>query len=189
MTSQLTWKDETMKNSRTIFAGLRCLWNNSSILPIDIKLKLVQSLLCPFLSLSDVITGELNYENFEILKKSFNAMIRFVNNLRKYDHISHLYDSILGLPLKQFLCFRRMVFLYSIIQNKEPSYLYEKLIFFRSNRNGLLIHVAPYQYAFSNNSFFICDIIYWNKLHRDIRNSPTLSQFKEKLRRFLILNN
>lgn len=183
--SDLSWNEEVMNNAKSIYYGLRCLWNHSGILPKDTKMKLVKSLLCPFLTISDVVTGELNSANLSCLQKSFNSIIRFVYSLGKYDHISHLSSSIVGLPLRKFLCFRRMVFLYNLIKNKEPLYLHERLVPCRSSRLGLTFIIPNHHYAPSGKSFFINDVIFWNGLPPYIRKASTIKEFKDKLKEYL----
>lgn len=189
MCSNFKWNDEITKNTKTIYFGLRCLWNNASILPTGTKLKLVQSLLCPFLSSSEVVTGKLSGENFRCLQRAFNSMIRFVHNLKKFDHISNFKNSIVGLPLEKFLSFRRLVFLFNIILNKEPEYLYQKLAFLQSNRRGVLLQVPSHRFALSDNCFFINETIAWNQLPIEIRSSSTSSKFMDKLKKYLISLN
>lgn len=184
MSSHLSWDHQIIKSTGTIYYGLRCLWNNAHILPRATKLKLAQSLLCPHLIAADVITGELSSSNFMLLQRAFNGIIRFVHGLRKYDHISHLSASLVGLPLNQFLRFRRIVFLFNMIKNKQPVYLYRRLEFSRSNRL-LNINVPVHEYDFVKKSFFVGDIIFWNQLPPQIKNSTSVNMFKVNLKCYL----
>lgn len=184
MTTNLCWDQQITKSTGLIYFGLRCLWKNANIIPKPTRLKLAQSLLCPHLSTADVITGELSKANLLLLQRAYNAMIRFVHGLRKFDHISHLSCSLLRLPLDKHLCFRRMLFLYNIIRNKQPSYLYKRLEFSRSNRT-FNINIPVYKYDFAKKGFFVNDIIFWNSLPLAIKNSTSAKMFKDNLSCYL----
>ena len=178
---KFSWSDQINKSCSSIFSGLRSLWHVASILPTDTKLKLVQALLGHHITAGDVITGKLNSENTRSLQRAFNAMTRFVFNLRKYDHISHLSDKIFGLDMVDLLQFRRQVFLFNLIRNKEPDYLYEKLQFFSSHRLSNNIRMPQHQHASSALSFFVHEPHFWNSLPREVKSSSNLKNFKTKL--------
>lgn len=184
MTSNLSWEPQIIKSTRSIYFGLRCLWSNAGIFPRETKLKLVQSLLCPYLTAADVITGELSGQNHLCLQRAFNSMIRFAYGLRKFDHISHLARNLVGLPLNLHLLFRRLVFMFNIIIDKQPSYLYQRLNFCNTTRLRN-INVPGSNYDIARKSFFVNDVINWNNLPRKVKNSTSLNMFKENLKNHL----
>lgn len=184
MTSNLSWDQQITKSTRSIYYGLRCLWNNAHILPTEIKLKLVQSLLCHCLTAADVITGELSSQSLMCLQKAFNSMIRFVYGLRKFDHISHLSNTLVGLPLNLHLQFRRLVFLFNIVKNRQPLYLFERIEFSSSVRLRN-INVPAHDYDIAMKSLFINDVVNWNRLPLKVKNSTSLNMFKENLKSYL----
>lgn len=181
MNSQLTWDDQIKKICLSIFLGLRKLWCVANILPQSTKLELVKCLLGHNFISSDVVMGELNCRNFNSLQGAFNSMVRFVFNLRKYDHISHVSCEIFGLPLKEFLRYRRQIFLFKLIESKKPGYLYDKLEFFKSQRLRRCLHIVKHNYHLSETSFFIFDVDIWNHLTPDIRNNNSMESFKQEL--------
>lgn len=184
MTPQLNWDSQITKCTRSIYFGLRSLWCHAAVLPQPTKLKLAQSLLCPHLTAGAVVVGNMSYYNLSSLQRAFNSIIRFVYGLRKYDHISHLSSSIVGLPLDHFLVFRRLLFLFKLVKFQQPEYLYNRLNFSHSTRT-CNINVPAHQYDIAAKSFFICDIINWNDLHVSIKRSTSVNMFKSNLKNML----
>ena len=148
------------------------------------KLKLAQTLLCPFLTVADVITGELPNNVFLCLQRAFNGIIRFVFELRKFDHILHSAHQLVGLPLDKYMIFRRLIFIFNIIKNKQLEYLYDRLEFSRSRRT-CNINVPAYNYYFAAKSFFVSNVCNWNELNHSIKKSTSLNMFKKNLKDFL----
>lgn len=185
MSSDLSWDEEIKKRCCAIFFGLRQLWCVSKILPLEMKSRLVKSLLGHNLISADVVMGELSYNNLRRFQGAFNGMVRFVFNLRKYDHISHVSSELFGLPLKEYLCYRRQVFLFKIITFKQPSYLYEKLSFFTSVRLRQNIHLESYNYLASEKCFFVSDVIFWNQLPQSIKKCASVETFNSNLLNFI----
>ena len=178
---RLDWSGQINRCSQSIFFGLRCLWNSAAVLPTGTKLKLVQTLLGHHIHSADVIVGQLDSANFMQLNKAFNAMTRFVFNLRRFDHVSHVSSEIFGFTLEKLLLYKRQIFLFNLIRTKEPRYLFDKLEFVQSTRLHLNIKVPRFHYRSTGLSFFINDIIYWNSLPQHIKNSTCLADFKRKL--------
>ena len=183
--NKLKWNDLVNKSCKSIFYGLRCLWNCANVLSSEVRSRIVQSLLGHHIFLSDVVIGNLDSMNKANLQKAFNAMTRFVFGLRRFDHISHLNDKIFGFTLDKLLIFKRQIFLFNLIQSKEPRYLFDKIKFFQSRRCDKVIILPSFNYSRTRNTFFINDIIFWNTLPNNIKNCRTLNEFKHKLTIFL----
>lgn len=180
MNSRLDWDDHLAKATQTIYFGLRCLWNAARLFPVKTKMDLVKSLLVPHIIYFDVIVGELNSRNFGVLKRAFNSIVRFVFGLRKYDHISHVSNQILGVGLREYLQFRRLLFMHTIVETRQPPYLFDKLTFVRSQRLAMNIIVPSCRYDRYSRSFFIFDAIKWNALPQDLKRS-SFNVFKNNL--------
>lgn len=181
MNSKLTWEDHLAKVIQTIYFGLRCLWNAARLFPVKTKMDLVKSLLVPHIIYFDVIVGELNSRNFSVLERAFNSMVRFVFGLRKYDHISHVSSQIFGVGLREYLQLRRHLFMYSIVKTRKPLYLFEKLNFLQSRRLKFNIVIPNFNYDKYFKSFFVFDVIKWNELSTDAKQSTSVEIFRNKL--------
>lgn len=185
MRSDLSWDDEIKKRSASVFVGLRQLWCLANVLPVQTKSLLAKSLLGHNFISSDVVMGELSYANLRRLQGAFNGMVRFVFNLRKFDHISHVSCELFGLPLKEYLRYRRQIFLFKLIMYKQPTYLFEKLSFFSSVRLRQNIHLERYNFLGSEKSFYVSDVIFWNQLPRSLKQCVSVDAFKSKLLVFM----
>lgn len=181
MNSCLKWNDHLAKITKTIYFAIRCLWNSARLFPLKTRHGLVQSLIVPHFIYADVILGELDGKSFSLLERAFNSMVRFVYNLRKYDHISHVSKNLLGLPLREYLQYRRLLFLHGTIQLKKPRYLYEELKFFKSTRLGTCLILPTFEYKQYENSFFVHDAKQWNYLPPNLRNCTSVKDFKSRL--------
>lgn len=181
MNSALTWDDHATKILQTVFGCIRCLSICGNFLSTQIKLKLVQSLLIPHFLYADVIIGEPNDRTFRILKRAFNSMVRFVFNLRRFDHLSHLSSTVTGLELRTFLQYHRCLFLFNIISTQQPGYLYERLRFQSSVRLHRNVIPPRYNYLLSSYTFFIHDVNFWNRLPNHVKLSLSTTSFKTKL--------
>lgn len=189
MNSSLKWNDHIAKLSHSIHFGVRCLWNSARLFPQSTKLQLVKSLIIPQIIYADVIMGDLDSREFAMLDKAFKSIVRFVFMLRKYDHISHVYNKIVGLPLKEFLRFRRLQFLFNTVQSRTPPYLYERLTFLQSARLQRHLNIPSHNYDAITKSFFYFDAQAWNALPLDIRNSTSLLTFKKQLFHYFSLDS
>ena len=183
--NNLSWNDHITKCCQSLYFGLRCLWNLGHILPEDTKVKIAQSLFGHHFYNLDVVCGKLNYANLTKLQKGFNAITRFVYNLRRFDHISGFNTKVFGFNLPNFLIFRRMIFMFNLIDKREPGYLFNKIKFAQSSRHVKNIIIPRFNYVATSSNFFINDAIYWNSLPNWIKNCTKIDDFKTKLTYFL----
>lgn len=175
MSSTLDWHVNVKNISKMIFYGLRSLYLFAAGLPEHTKLKLF----IPHLLNSDVIMGELHAADLECLQKACNSVTRFVYSLRKYDHISHVTLSFLGMPLRNFLMFRRCLFMFKLINtNKRPDYLFEKLTFSRTARLPTNLKRTVVRSDTASRSFYAYDVDKWNSLPTTLKLCKNYDNFK-----------
>lgn len=181
MNSRLKWDDHIAKATQAIYFGIRCLWTSAKLLPVKAKMDLVKSLLVPHIIYFDVIVGELDSRNFDILERAFKSMVRFIYGLRKYDHISHVTRTIFGVGLRDYLQYRRLLFMFNVIKTKKPAYLYNDLACLQSTRLRRDLIIPRFNYDQYFKSFFVFDAIKWNGLSSHIKRLESINVFKEKL--------
>ena len=95
----------------------------------------------------------------------------------------------LGLESLQLrLWYRKLCLFYKVFKNEHPKYLFN-LIPVRSTpyatRTVGNIPVIKTKHNFLKNSFFPSAIIEWNKIDPNLRNSKSISVFKEKILNFI----
>ena len=95
----------------------------------------------------------------------------------------------LGLESLQLrLWYRKLCLFYKVFKNEHPKYLFN-LIPVRSTPYATRIvgniPLIKTKYNFFKNSFFPSAFIEWNNLNSNLRNSKSISVFKEKILNFI----
>lgn len=186
MDSTLTWSMQINKVCARVYNILRSLWKLTISCSSSLRQKLFMAFILPhFLYADVVIFGMYEYCLFK-LKRLFNACIRYVHNLQKFDHISEYSKSLLGCNISEYYDFRICLYIYNLIKHKEPKYIYEKLSFTRSTRT-LQILLPKNKFVILNSSFFVRGVNMWNMLPFQIRSAGSSDSFKKMY--FLNLDN
>lgn len=181
MNEKLSWDSHIVSICGKVYGALRMLRTAKHYLPLFLRRKLVISLVIPHFLYGDIIfsncSGAMRYK----LNLCFNACLRFVHSIHKFDHISHVADSIFGCSLWAYYDFRTLIFLRKIIKTQQPSYLFNSLIFASSARTKNLI-IPSHISARMNRSFSVRSARLWNGLPHSIKSLETLSAFKDACR-------
>lgn len=78
--------------------------------------------------LCDLYWSTLTSHNKYTLQKIQNSYLRFIHNLRKFDHITGAFKNTKWLNLEQRYKYHLSCLVYRINMSKKPEYLYAKLI-------------------------------------------------------------
>jgi hypothetical protein len=184
LTSKLDWSRNVHGICRKIIIGLRYLYQFGNSIPQETKLRVVQALFIPHLLTSDVVMGELSANDFATLQKACNSITRYVFGLRKYDHISHVSNKLLGMPLKNFMMYHRCLFLFKLLLLKKPIYLFEKLELVASPRFPLNLISPVHGYLRASRRFFVHDVCFWNAIPNDVKLYNSVNLYKSKSQTF-----
>lgn len=111
---------------------------------------------------------------------AFNDCVRFVYNLKRYDHVSSYANAILECPIQTYIDRRALSLLHKLIVAKTPSYLYEQLNFLHSSRHESLL-IPRMKYKVGQRSFFVVVSRLWNSLPNSVRRLLRTSDFKNAL--------
>ena len=164
----LGWRKQVATVSKKVTGTLRSLYKFKNILPSHIKAMLVQSLIFPILDYGDVCYYDLNADLLNKLDRLLNNCIRFVFNLRKYDHVSTHRSLLKWLPIRQRRALRALTTLFSL----------------RSSNNRLL-RCPSHRTGFLKSSFPVQAVFLWNALPQNIRMATSRFTFKLKAREHL----
>lgn len=159
----LSWNTHITSVVSKIYASLRGLSVTKQYLPVEIKLKLVKALIIPILTYGCELFADPDYQSLQKLNVAFNSIARFVFNLRRYDHVSSHAQQLLGCSLQAFLKYRCCSFLFKLIVNQTPSYLFDKLNFCSSNR-FILLRSFTFNNLTSRRQFFVYAVRLWNHI-------------------------
>lgn len=187
MNERLNWDNHVESICGKVYAALRTLRTAKHSLPIFLRRKLVISLVVPHFLYGDIIFSNCSGAARYKLNLCFNACLRFIYSIRKFDHISHVSDSIFGCSLWDYYNYRALIFLRKIIASHEPEYVFKDLVFAASNRTKNLI-IPKHTSARMNRSFSVRGARLWNGLPHHVKSSDTLPAFKRACRNHLNIN-
>jgi hypothetical protein len=99
--------------------------------PTNTCIRLVTTLILPhiFIDYCDIVYCDVNAEMESKLEKLVNACIRYVYNLKKYDHVSQYYNVLKWYRIGVFGDFYVLCYMYKIILTDIPSYLFKKHVY------------------------------------------------------------
>lgn len=177
MDCNLNWNAQVNAVCNKVYSALHSLVLLRYCTPQHIRVQLARSLIVPLFDYGDVLFGLVSVNNVNRLNLAFNSVIRYVYNLRKFDHISNYKKTLLGCNYTNHLKLRTCIQAYKILSNP-PVYLENFFTYARSSRAPLL----QVPRCLSNNlkeSFRHRAIKYWNDLPRSCRNERNFISFKK----------
>lgn len=188
--STLNWQSQVAAVSQKVTCTLRFLYRLKNFLPFKVKETLMQTLIFPIIDYGDVCYYDLNADLLNKLDRLLNNCIRFVFNLRKYDHVSAYRAQLKWLPIRQRRVMRALTTLFSILHSPtSPSYLTSHFQYMCSQHsknlrssNNRLLHCPTHRSDIIHSSFFVKSILLWNELPLEIRMVNSRYSFKKKLR-------
>jgi hypothetical protein len=177
MNSNLTWNDQISSVVSGVNGALSRLWCTAYYTPVGTRRKLVVALLLPKFQYCDTLYSQSSEGNKDRLNKCYNSCARYVYNIKYSESISGPAKNLTGRTLDQLHELRICSFLYKLIRQHEPGYLYDKLRFGLSQRTGVLIPPRHYHTVYCN-SFFVEGVSLWNSLPSEIRSSRSVEALR-----------
>lgn len=181
--SKFTWDTHVVNVCNKINSVLYGLKLHRNICPKSVRILLSKSLVLPHVLYCEFLYLSCDSTSSNILQVTLNNIIRYVNGLRKYDHISAMFIEFFGCTMIQFFQYRALLLLYKIINKREPLYLYNK-IKIGSARTGTIILPVNRSNVYNNSSLFTTFTL-WNRVPIEIRNVKPLSKFKSLIFEFV----
>lgn len=180
----LSWNYHIQLVIGKIYGCLRSLSLSKHFTPQHIRLSIAKSIIMPILFYGCEIFCSLNYETKRNLTVAFNNVVRYIYNLKRYDHISNFSKNILGCSLHTYIKYCALKTFNNILKTKEPRYLYDKIEFPVSNRSFIIVQ-PRFTCSTSERQFFVYVIKQWNSLPLDIRKLRGTTHFETVLFRYL----
>jgi len=184
----LDWEPHARLVSSKIFAGLRNMWPSARHIPVSTRATLVRALLLPHFTYCCPVLGKLSARARNVFEKAFNACIRFVYGIGRYESITDYSDRLLGRDLFTYLDYMTSSFLHNVIVSKEPSYVYGNLTFGHSRRMCNLI-LPRNDRDIINSSLYVHGVSKYNSLPNAIKRQHSLTGFQRACKDFLGLKN
>lgn len=166
--NKLSFRNHIDILSGRIWGSLRKIYNAQIFLPQHVKRRLVYATLMSQITYGlEVISGTAGYL-LNRIKRLVNAIVRFVYNVRRRDHISPYVKRFLGYSFDNFVLFRNLLMLHKLIKNGKPVALYNSFQLSPRLRNPHFIYPRIFKALFSK-SFLVRVIGYWNSLPLELR--------------------
>uniref|UniRef100_A0A1W7R6J3 Putative reverse transcriptase n=1 Tax=Aedes albopictus TaxID=7160 RepID=A0A1W7R6J3_AEDAL len=178
--NNLEWDAHVNRQCSKIYGSLKRLNLTTRHCDSATKLKLFKSLILPHFIYGDFIYTNALVGSIDKLRVALNACIRYVYNLSRFSHVSHLQKNLVGCSFVNFYRYRSCMNLFRIIQTSSPAYLFEKLVPLRGTRTKSY-RVPQHSSSYYSQSFFVRGIVSWNSLPTSIKVDNTISSFKRDL--------
>lgn len=181
ISQDLKWDKHIDQTCCKIFNTLKVLWKTTQFAGAGLRRKLFSSYVFPHFVYADLIYYGMSDRCFRKLNRCFNACVRYIFRLRKYDHISSFTNRLIGCSLSLHRDFRACWFFKQLLKTESPEYLHNKLGFsfnFSSNLRLTLRHNISHC---NNSSIFVKGVRLWNSLPLHIRRTESRSVFLERL--------
>lgn len=184
--SNLDWTPHVNEMSRKFYAALHSIIRLKNFLPIKTKICLVNTMLLPIIFYADVSFVDLSEDHLNKLDRLLNTCIRFIFNLRKYDHVSGYRAKLKWLPIRERRYVRILCLLFSVLNDpNSPDYLKQEFCYLRDTHDRQLrscktlsLATPPHLTSFRDKSFSIVAVRLWNALPDVIKNADTKYNFK-----------
>ena len=148
---------------------------------------LVSSKLDPCNSL---LYGLPNYQIKKLQHVQGDAAARLISLSRKHEHVTPILLNLHWLLINYRIMFKILLITYKALKNLAPSYIRDLLIPYIPSRQlcSSSKHLSiPHFYlrTYDARSFSVAAPTLWNTLPSDIKNSPSVSVFKNRFKTFL----
>ncbi|CAH0401339.1 unnamed protein product [Chilo suppressalis] len=179
---------------KKFFAAYNSLNRLRNFLPTTTKITLAQTLLLTIIDYADACYTDLTEELLNKLERLQNLCIRFIFNLRKYNHISYFRSKLNWLPIRRRRDLHTLTLLYSVLfLPTSPHYLKERFSFLSStsqrtlrSSSNLSLEIRSHSTDFFSYPFFVHSVRLWNSLPETIRRARTLNSFRDQVRSYFL---
>nr|CAH7742951.1 unnamed protein product [Callosobruchus chinensis] len=190
----LRFHDHVLHVTKQCYIMLRILFVNRELLNTNLKKDLCERLvLSKNLYAMVVYFPCLTVTDMNRLQIIQNTCSRLINNLRKYDHISHTYSHLKWLNMKNLFKYTFLCFVHKIMLTSIPAYLRNKLvsrftIHNMSVRRKSLITMPLHHTALFDRSFTSNAVKLYNSISHEMRTTKSMTAFKSILKKTLLQN-
>lgn len=176
----LKWDFHIDRVCLKIFNIIRTLWKVTYFGNTDLRRRLFLSFVFPHFLYADAVLYGMSEGCMKKLNRCFNACIRYVFRLNKYDHISSFRNRLIGCDLSTYFDFKICWFIKRLLTSRSPTYLYNKLNFSFDFNNNLRLIVRSNRLRCSNSSAFVKGVSLWNNLPVTLKRVASRSVFMER---------
>jgi len=173
----LTVADHCNKICQKAYFVLRGIRPHASCTPLPVRRKLITSLIKPHIDYGNIVYSSWDSASVKKLQKAYNACLRYVYKRGWRDSLRDVQHGIWGSTPAKSTKIQQLSFLYKILHQQHPSYLYTLFTFASSARMRNLI--APVSHTLAGaQSFSVIGSKAWNDLPYSVRHLATLGRFR-----------
>lgn len=171
------------------FFQLRRIKSCVKALPTEVAKAVVNSFVVTRVDYCNALLAGAAVYKLDRLQMVLNTAARLIYGLGKYDHIQHvLRDRLHWLPMSQRVKFKLCLLTFKAIHGLAPRYIADLCRPVtgsrRSATRGDLV-VPAHVTDFGERAFAVAAPKEWNKLPTSVRDSPSVSSFKARLKTYL----
>jgi hypothetical protein len=97
------------------------------------------SLIMPLFGYGGILYAGADAASQRRLNMAFRACLRYIHSLRGLDHVSHLETRVMGASLADYARIQLLSFLYKVLHDRHPCYLFSLFHFASSARTRNLV--------------------------------------------------
>ena len=187
----MTWKEHIAYIASKIAKNIGVIARTKYILPSNIRIKLYYSLVQPYLSYCNIVWGSTYATRLHRLNVLQKRAVRLVVGAPYGSHTAHIFTTLKILKVDQIGILQIGEFMYRYDRNLLPS-SYKHFFQLSSQVHSYFTrNSSAYRrtYARTNTRLFSIKSIgvaIWEKIPKEIRLSPSIWLFKNKLSTYLI---
>lgn len=193
--NKLSWEEQAKVICKKVYGGLHVLYKLKKFIPDKLKPMLINSLIMPHFDYCDIIYTDLNLDVSSRLQRAQNSCVRFIEGLKKYDHVSAQFrkHKILNLSNRRTLHSLSLIYKTINTNNVMPEYIASLITKLsdthsRTNRskNTSFLSIPRHRTARYDRSFSVKYSRLWNDLPVTVREATSIIKFKQKLTSLLL---
>jgi hypothetical protein len=189
----LTWNDYVSQVSNRWHKTLAQLKYFKQLMPLDIRKKLVTTLLIPHIDYCMLVISDPTQEVLNKLQMLINNCVRYIYNVPFNEHVTPYYHKLNWLKLRERRRLKFGLFMYKILTENVPDYLHDAIIIhasrpercFRVLRRFKLPKCRTNTYQSSSLNLAMRE---WNDIPDYIVNSENIHCFRRSMFTYLFNN-
>ena len=187
----LSWDAEINKCISNGYYKLKQAFRYKHFLTKESKKIIVQSYILSQFNYSSIILQNLTKLQVEKIQKFQNTCVRYILNLKKFDHISHCYPDLNILKMVNSRNLQSLTLMHKICSGNAPQYLIDKIVLQGEHHNHQTrtrnnLNIARFHTNYGKNRFFNFIGNKYNCLKNQLNILPTTSVnvLKTKLKKY-----
>ncbi|KAI5747281.1 hypothetical protein M8J77_013016 [Diaphorina citri] len=185
----MDWSDEVNNVRKKVFGALWSLRRLKKFLSQNTRKLLIKYYVLPLFEYCAPLLNGITQEESLRLQRAQNACVRFIFNVRKWEHITPYFNRLQWLKVENRRKLLTLFMIFKILSTQSPPYLYEKFRFRDSIRtrdtrtHPLMLEKPKCRTESYRSSFLPYAVDLWNLIPYPILNSLSFLAFKTLLLR------